>query len=132
MGNIAAGIAIGWIISKGLQSLDDYIHRIENIKKAAEEAKSSISDIRDNFKSQSDTVNNVKDRYTELAQSVEDLGKASQSREKLSNDEYSEFLDLSNLLADAFPQLTKGYDDNAILKVTLYLIISGLSNSMIE
>lgn len=127
-GNMLVGMAIGWVISEVLKSLDDYIHRIENIKKAAEEAKSSISDIRDNFKSLSDTVNNVKVRYAELAQSVEDLGKASQSRGKLSNDDYSEFLDLSNQLADAFPQLTKGYDDNgnAILKVTTYLIISGL------
>lgn len=134
--SLAGNMIVMALISKGIelavQAIDDYIHRIENIKKAAEEAKSSINDIRDDFKSQSDTVNEVKDRYAELAQSVENLGKANQSRGKLSNDDYAEFLDLSNQLAESFPQLTKGYDDNgnAILNLSgnVNTIVGSLEN----
>nr|DAH62538.1 MAG TPA: minor tail protein [Caudoviricetes sp.] len=133
---MAGNILVTMLISKGIelavQAIDDYIHRIENIKKAAEEAKSAIDGIRDDFKSQSDTINEVKDKYAELAQSVENLGKTNQSRGKLSNDDYAEFLDLSNQLADAFPQLTKGYDDNgnAILNLSgnVNTITSSLEN----
>ena len=133
---MAGNILVTMLISKGIelavQAIDDYIHRIENIKKAAEEAKSSIDSIRDGFKNQSDTINEVKDRYAELAQSVENLGKTNQSRGKLSNDDYAEFLDLSNQLSEAFPQLTKGYDDNgnAILNLSgnVNTITSSLEN----
>lgn len=119
-GNILATMLISKGIELAVQAIDDYIHRIENIKKAAEEAKSSINSIRDDFKNQSDTINDVKDRYAELAQSVENLGKKNQSRGKLSNDDYAEFLDLSNQLSEVFPQLTRGYDDNgnAILSLS--------------
>jgi len=64
------------------------------------------------LKTNTETVENAKQRYAELAQEVENLGKVNQSQGSLSTDEYKEFLDLSNQLAGVFPQLTKGYDDN--------------------
>ena len=72
------------------------------------------------MKTNTETVKNAKQRYAELAQEVENLGKVSQSQGLLSTDEYKEFLDLSNQLAGVFPQLTKGYDDNgnAILNLS--------------
>ena len=134
--SMAGNMILITLISKGIElaikAIDDSIHHIENIKKKAEEAKSSINDIRDSFKSNSSTVNEAKERYAELAQSVENLGKANQSRGELSNDDYAEFLDLSNQLADAFPQLTKGYDDNgnAILNLSgnVDTIVGSLEN----
>lgn len=94
--------------------------QFQKITEAAEKAKDKISSINDDLKTNTETVKNAKQRYAELAQEVENLGKVSQSQGSLSTDEYKEFLDLSNQLAGVFPQLTKGYDDNgnAILNLS--------------
>ncbi|MBD5460109.1 MAG: hypothetical protein HDR26_04085, partial [Lachnospiraceae bacterium] len=84
----------------------------KKIREAAEEAKNVVQTIKSNFDTLVSDTDRVKDRYAELAQEAENLGKANQSRGKLSVEDYNEFLDLSNQLAKLFPQLTKGYDDN--------------------
>lgn len=118
--NATISFGLSFALSALMKLVDDYIHRVEKIKEAAVEAKNSINSIRYDLKSQSDIINEVKDRYAELSQGVENLGQANQSRGKLSNDDYTEFLNLSNQLAETFPQLTKGYDDNgnAILNLS--------------
>lgn len=91
----------------------------QKIREVGEEARNAADEIKSNFESTKSTVDDISDRYAELAQGVQNLGKATQNQGKLSNDDYKEFLDLSNQLADLFPQLTSGYDDNgnAILKL---------------
>lgn len=91
----------------------------QKIREVGEEARNAADEIKSNFESTKSTVDDISDRYAELAQGVQNLGKATQNQGKLSNDDYKEFLDLSNQLAELFPQLTSGYDDNgnAILKL---------------
>lgn len=131
--SIAAASAF---IAKGLElavtAIDNYINRAEKLKETAEEAKSAINDIEANFSNLRSTTDNIKERYAELAQGVEHLGKVNQSRGKLTTEDYDEFLDLSNQLAVLFPQLTAGYDDNgnAILNLSgnVDTIVSSLDN----
>lgn len=86
--------------------------RIKKIKEAAKEAKSEISNIKSDFENLSSSTNGIKERFATLAQGVENLGKINQSRGKLSSEDYEEFLGLSNQLAELFPQLKVGLDDN--------------------
>ena len=102
-----AGTALG--IKKYNDSLEE---AKQKIRETAEESKSAVKTIKSDFDELSSTTDNIKQRYAQLAQGVENLGKVNQSRGSLSNDEYAEFLDLSNQLAELFPQLTVNYDEN--------------------
>lgn len=84
----------------------------QEIQQLGETARSEFKSIQDEMDSTASKVNEVKDRYAELAQGVGDLGKATQNQGSLSNDDYEEFLNISNDLADLFPTLTNGYTDN--------------------
>ena len=120
----AGNMLLMWGISKVIgfvaKSIDDYVNRTEKLKKAAEDAKSAISDIRSGFHSLSSKTDDMKGRYAELAQEIDNLGKVNQSRGTLNTEDYKEFLDLSNQLAELFPQLAISYDDNgnAILNLS--------------
>lgn len=114
--SFAASALFNFIITK----IDEIVNKTQKIKEAATEAKSAIKDIKSEFDNLKSSTENVGKKFAELAQGVENLGKANQSRGKLSTEDYDEFLDLSNQLAELYPQLTKGYDDNgnAILKLS--------------
>lgn len=134
--NAALSMGISFLITKGISALTSWIDSLvitkEEIKEAAEEAKSAIDEIKSNFDALSSSTNNIKKRFAELAQSVDNLGKTNQSRGKLSTEDYNEFLDLSNQLAELFPQLRIGFDDNgnAILDLSgnVDTIVSSLNN----
>ena len=118
--NAALTFGISAIITGVVSAFATWINSSKKITEAAEEAKDKISSINDDLKTNTETVENAKQRYAELAQEVENLGKVNQSRGSLSTDEYKEFLDLSNQLAGVFPQLSKNYDENgnAILNLS--------------
>lgn len=118
--NAALTFGISAIITGVVSAFATWINSSKEITEAAEEAKDKIASINDDLETNTETVENAKQRYAELAQEVENLGKVNQSRGSLSTDEYEEFLDLSNQLADVFPQLSKNYDDNgnAILNLS--------------
>lgn len=110
--NAALTFGISAIVTGVISAFATWINSSKKITEAAEEAKDKISSINDDLKTNTETVENAKQRYAELAQEVENLGKVNQSRGSLSTDEYKEFLDLSNQLAGVFPQLSKNYDEN--------------------
>lgn len=107
----------------------------QKIKELGETARNEFKNIQNNLKSTISKVDEVKQRYAQLAQGVENLGKANQSRGTLTADDYNEFLDISNELSDLFPTLTQGYDDNgnAILNLNgnIQTITSSL-NGLVE
>lgn len=122
--NIGAGMAIGALVGGGISLIQKAINKdkewLEERQKAieaSEEASEKIKEINKNFKDNEKAVEDVKERYVELAQGVKNFGKTTQSQGRLSTDSYEEFLDISNQLADIFPELIQGYDDsgNAIL-----------------
>lgn len=101
----------------------------QDILENAEAAKDKISDVKQSLDSASETVEKVGKRYAELAQGVNSLTNKNIS---LTTDEYAEFLKISNQLAEVFPNLTKGYDDNgnAILDLSgdVDTIVGSLTN----
>lgn len=99
----------------------------ESAKKNAENAKSNIKSLQSEIKQNADTVDQAGKKYAELAQGVNQLTGKNIS---LSDDEYKEFLDVSNQLADVFPQLTKGYDDNGNAILDLQGNVDGITGKL--
>ena len=104
----------------------------DNIIKSAEESENAIIGISNTYRNLRSSVADTKQRYAELAQGVDQFTGTNLS---LSNEEYSEFLSLSNQLADVFPSLSKKYDayGNIILNLAgdVNTIIDSL-NSLVE
>ena len=125
--NATLTMGISLIVSGLISAFVSWIHKSEEITEKAQEAADKINLIDGSLKSNTETVENAKKRYAELAQKVENLGKITQSQGTLNNEEYEEFLDLSNQLAGIFPSLTKNYDDNG----NAILDLSGNVNTII-
>lgn len=104
----------------------------QKIHDLGETARSEIDSINSEFESTKSTVDNVAERYATLAQEVQNLGKANQSQGTLSNDEYSEFLDISNQLSELFPRLTTGYDDNGNAILNLSGNVNTITSSLYD
>ena len=84
------------------QALED---ATEAAKKYADQIKTTKEENEKNAKS----ANDIAEKYAKLAQGVD----VNTNKNKfLSNDDYEEFLNLNKQLADLFPTLTKGYDEN--------------------
>lgn len=130
--NSAITMGVSLLVSVGISALASFIDKIvvtkKEIKEAADEAKATINDIKSDFDNLISTTDDIKQRFAELAQRVENLGKANQSRGKLSTEDYEEFLGLSNQLAALFPQLIRGYDDNGNAIIGL----SGNVNTIVQ
>lgn len=129
--SVLGGIAFATAISIGVAALtklaDSLITTKAELEEAAESARQNIDDIKDSFDNLKNTTNDIKKRYAELAQGVYQLtGK----NVKLSNDEYEEFLDLSNQLAGLFPTLTKNYDNNGNAILDLSGNVSNIISSL--
>ncbi len=97
----------------GVKKYNDHLEEVkQKTREAAAEAREAADSIKSDFDSLSSATDKVKRRYAELAQEVENLGQTNQSRGTLSTEDYSEFLSLGSQLAELFPQLTSGYDEN--------------------
>ena len=122
--NMAIAFAGAWLFSKAIDVVDKIIHRTERISEAAEKAKSNIRELNNSFNEKKQNVSDISKRYAELAQGVNQINGANLT---LNDDDYKEFLDLSNQLADIFPTLVKGYDENG----SAILDLSGNVNTII-
>lgn len=132
-GSVIGGMAFAAAISVGISALvkfgDSLIVTKKELEEAAETAKQTIDEIKESFDNLESTTDSIKQRYAELAQGVDQLTGKNLT---LSNDDYNEFLDLSNQLAELFPTLTKNYSDNgnAILDLSgdIHSIVSSLDD----
>lgn len=129
--SILGGVALSAAISLGITALIKFGDALYTSKKeleeASESAKKNIDTIKESFDNLETTTNSIKDRYAELAQGVDQLtGK----NFKLSNNDYDEFLTLSNQLAELFPTLTKNYDENGNAILDLSGNVDGIVSSL--
>lgn len=138
LGNMALSAVAAFAIGKIIEGIDYLWHYNENIIKAGQEAKDSIDntvkslqdskqslmdlgssfgDQTDQIKTTGDAIDQVAEKYTELRQGVSNDGQ--NENVSLSTDEYQQYIDLSNQLAEQFPQLVSGYDSqgNAVLNL---------------
>lgn len=97
------------LIGYAFTAIDSLIHRSEQLIEAAEEAKNKISELNDSFVDNGKTINDIKKRYAELAQGVNQL---TGENVRLSTDSYEEFLSLSEQIVEIFPTIPYIMDDN--------------------
>lgn len=107
--NSAITMGASLIISGIVSAISEWIHKTENMISASEDAIEKIKSINDELKNNQKTISETAKRYAELAQGVNQLTGENNS---LSNEDYEEFLSLSNQLAEMFPTLTRNYNDN--------------------
>lgn len=136
--NMGITMAASWAIGKVFEGIDYLYHYDENIIKAGQEAKDSIDstvkslrdskqslmdlgssfgDQTEQIKNTGDAIDQVAEKYVELRNGVSNDGQ--NENVSLSIDEYQQYINLSNQLAEQFPQLVTGYDSqgNAILNL---------------
>lgn len=135
--NAVASIGFAMLISGGIKFIDNLIHADEKAEELKQQlietgkvAKSELDSIKSDFNSTKSIVGEISGKYAELAQKVGSLGTANQNQGLLSNDEYAEFLDISNQLADLFPTLKNGYDDNGNAILDLNGNVQAITSSL--
>lgn len=107
--NSAITMGASLIISGIVSAISEWIHKTENMISASEDAIEKIKSINDELKNNQKTISDTAKRYAELAQGVDQLTGKNIS---LSNEDYEEFLDLSNQIAEIFPELPRIYKEN--------------------
>lgn len=111
--NAAMTYGISLLVTEGIQwlmKLIDHLHvSKEEILEAAQAAREAVNSISSDLKDTGRVVDDSAKRFAELAQGVNILNGENLT---LTTDEYEEFLDLSNQLAEVFPTLSRNYDEN--------------------
>lgn len=117
--SMAGNMLVMALVTKGIElaasAIDHLVNKSKYAAEAMEEAQQEITDSQNKLKEVSDTVSENKDRFLELAQGVDQFS----NNVSLSKDDYQEYLDISNKLADIAPDLVTGYDEqgNALLAI---------------
>lgn len=116
---IAGSMIAMWAISKGIElavkGTDELAHSAEHCKERVDELMSNYQSALDKANSNAKTIEDLTGRYEELSKGVNNLGE----NVSLTADEYSEYNDIVNQIADMFPTLIQGYtnEGNAILSL---------------
>lgn len=116
---MVANIAISTLVIKGIEyiskQIDELANSAEHCKERVDSLMSTFEDELSTANSNLKTVEQLADRYTELSKGVNNLGE----NVGLTTDEYSEYNDIVNQIADMSPELVAGWTDegNAILKI---------------
>ncbi len=107
--NAGIFLAASFAIQAIATGIDNYIHRVENARERTAELFDEFSQRNDTLSAHKKVVADSADRYTQLSQGV-DL--STNENRSLSTREYEEFLAINRQLAESFPGLTKGIDEN--------------------
>ena len=124
-GITAAVAAIGIITA----IIDQNTLSVKEAREQLDKLNSEIDEIHNTFSSTEKTVSGISKRFAELSQGVDQI---SGKNLTLNTEDYQEFLDLSNQLADLFPTLSRNYDENgnAIVQLSgdVDTIVGSLTN----
>lgn len=123
--NAAITMGASVIVSGIVTAISNWIRQDEILAEKAENAKQKINELNNEYKTHSQLVSDSAKRYAELAQSVDQLSGKNLS---LNDDDYKEFLDLSNQLAEVFPTLSRHYKENG----QAILDLSGNVNTIVD
>lgn len=85
----------------------------EEAKQAAQEILNAYKDAQNTLKSNKNTINEISSDYERLSKGVDDFG----NNISLTTDEYKKYNEITNKIADVFPEMITGYtkEGNAIL-----------------
>ncbi len=108
-GNMFAFTAVMEGIQFAIQAVDSWIHANEIAIERAQEAKSRIAEVHSEYESQKSAAGELGASYEKLSKGVDTSTNTNLS---LSDSDFKAYLDITNRLAEAFPSLWAGVDDN--------------------
>ena len=108
--------------------VDNSSESIKNFETAFKETQNEILQISNEYKNLKESADEVIPRFVKLAEGVDDFGK----KVSLTDEEYKEFLSLNNKIAEMFPQLNMGMDDNGNYMLALSYSADTLRESLEE
>lgn len=111
---VAGNIAFTLLLNVAIKKIDGYINRIKYAKEALDDFNSSAKDQQDSLSSQKNWIAKNGSRYKELAKGVDEYG----HNVSLTSEKFSEYNSLTKDIADMFPNMIQGYNDqnDAIIK----------------
>ena len=115
----AGNMLLMYGISKGIElvatGIDNLVHSAEHCKERVNELMSSYKSALDTANSNAKTVESFASRYKELSSGVNGFGR----NLSLTTEEYKEYNNIVNQIADMFPDMVRGYtsEGNAILSL---------------
>lgn len=122
VGGMVAGFAIAKGIELAATAIDNLIHREERLAETAKEASENIQNSFSSFNSMKQSIGSITQEFAQLSQHV---NQATGENIDLPEEEYKRFLELSNQLAETFPNIGYIIDENGNK-------ITGLSGSIDE
>ena len=118
---ITTAISLFGIFSqKTEETIDDINQKIEESNRAMQSAAQEFRNLEKSSREE------IFPRFTELAKGVNDFGE----NISLTDEEYEEFIDLNNKLAEMFPDLQRGYDSNGNAVLGLSYNVDTLAGSL--
>lgn len=117
--NTVLNMSISLLVSAGIsflvKGIDNLIHAEEKAIEAGEEAQGKIKSLSKDYREHAATTRKLGTRYDELSSGVDKYG----NNIGLTDEDYKEFLDISNQLVEIYPELLDHYDSsgNAILNL---------------
>lgn len=127
-GNMLAMWAISEAITFVVKGIDNLVNSAEHCKERVDELVGDFESGNNTIQQHSETISKIASRYSELSHGVNELG----GNVSLTNEEYAEYQDICNQIADMYPTLVKSYDEqgNAILK--LKGNVEGLTQALLD
>lgn len=112
--NAALTFGISMLVSAGVSALMSWINRADELSDKIDDITTKYKQQKEELQNSKKTIDDVSDSYERLSQGV---NPTTNDNITLSNDEYKEYIDIVNQIADTFPTLVSGYDaqGNAIL-----------------
>ena len=127
------GLLISWameLVSTGIEYLKEELksteEKLSDLNETIDESVARIKQLSSDFKSLSDNASDVIPKFVKLAKGVDSFG----NKVELTDDEYAEFIELNNKIAEMFPELNMGFDDNGNAMLALSYSADTLSDSL--
>lgn len=128
-GWIALGISVVIEVVLALTSaVNGSGEEFESLNTEFEQTISEMKTLSDNFANLKSNFDDTVPRFVELASGVNELGK----NVSLTDEQYEEFLQLNNKIAEMFPELNLGMDENGNYMLALSYSSDTLKNSLSE
>lgn len=111
--NAAISMGISLLVSVAIEAITKYINKNKELAEATEELMDTYSSAQNTLRDHSETIADIKDDYARLAKGVDSFG----NNISLSTDEFDRYNEITNKIADMFPNMVTGFTEegNAII-----------------
>ena len=135
--NAVIGMGIGLLISWGMELINSGIEyfkeqlrpakeKLEEFNNSIKENISQVKELANSYQSLKKNAEDIIPRFAKLAKGVDEFG----NKVDLTDEEYEEFIELNNKLAEMFPELNLGMDDSGQYMLALSYSADTLTDSL--